>query len=113
MTIGAALLLIAAGAILRFAINTVSTHGINVHTIGDILMIVGVIGLLIWLFVWAPWVRNRRRDSARSTEDMRYEAERPVRDPYRERPVERAPYRERPAGRDTYDPNERTYPYGQ
>ena len=40
MTIGAALLLIAAGAILRFAINTVSTHGINVHTIGDILMIV-------------------------------------------------------------------------
>ena len=112
MTIGAALLLIAAGAILRFAINTVSTHGINVHTIGDILMIVGVIGLLLWLFVWAPWVRNRRA-SARSTEDMRYEAERSVRDPYRDRPAERAPYRDRPAGRAPYDPNERTYPYRQ
>lgn len=111
MTIGAALLLIAAGAILRFAITTVSTHGINLHTIGDILMIVGVLGLLLWFFVWAPWVRNRRRD--RSTEDLRYETERPVRDPYRDRPVERGAYRDRPVEGDPYDPNERTYPYRQ
>ena len=104
MTIGAALLLIAAGAILRFAINTVSTHGINVHTIGDILMIVGVAGLVLWLFVWAPWVRNRR---ARTTEDRPYNSERHVeRDVYRERPVERDVYHERPV-----DPNDRTYPY--
>ena len=44
MTIGAALLLIAVGAILRFAVQTVSTHGIDLHTIGDILMIIGVVG---------------------------------------------------------------------
>lgn len=97
MTIGAALLLIAAGAILRFAINTVSTHGINVHTIGDILMIVGVLGLVLWLFVWAPWVRSRR---AKTTEDRPpYDAARPARDPYRDRAT----------ARDPYGPNDPTY----
>ena len=60
MTIGAGLVLIAVGAILRFGISTVSTHGIAVHTIGDILMIVGVLGVLLWLVVWAPWARSRR-----------------------------------------------------
>lgn len=63
MTIGAALLLIAVGAILRFAISTVSTHGVDLHTIGDILMIVGAVGLVLWLFVWAPWARSRRSSS--------------------------------------------------
>jgi hypothetical protein len=56
MTIGAAILLIAVGAILRFGISTVSTHGVGVHTIGDILMAVGVLGVVLWLIVWAPWV---------------------------------------------------------
>src|SRR5580693_1321063 len=60
MRIGAALALIAIGAILRFAISTVSTHGVSVHTIGDILMLVGVLGLVLSLVVWAPWGRNRR-----------------------------------------------------
>lgn len=60
MTVGLALLLIAAGAVLRFAISTVSTHGVNLHTIGDILMAVGVAGLVLWLVVWAPWARSRR-----------------------------------------------------
>lgn len=60
MRIGAGLFLIAVGAILRFGISTVSTHGISVHTIGDILMLVGVLGVLLWLVVWAPWSRGRR-----------------------------------------------------
>ena len=60
MRIGAGLLLIAVGAILRFGIATVSTHGIAIHTIGDILMIVGVLGVALWLVVWAPWSRRRR-----------------------------------------------------
>src|SRR6266496_2630085 len=51
MTTGAGLFLIAVGAILRFGISTVSTHGIAVHTIGDILMAVGVLGVLLWLVV--------------------------------------------------------------
>jgi hypothetical protein len=60
MRIGAGLLLIAVGAILRFGISTVSTHGIAIHTIGDILMIVGVLGVVLWLVVSAPWSRSRR-----------------------------------------------------
>ncbi len=59
MKIGAALVLLAVGAILRFAVMTNSTHGISVHTVGDILMIVGAIGLILWFIVWGPW-RSRR-----------------------------------------------------
>jgi hypothetical protein len=60
MRIGAGLVLIAIGAILRFGISTVSTHGFSIHTIGDILMLVGVLGLVLWLAVWAPWGYRRR-----------------------------------------------------
>jgi uncharacterized membrane protein YidH (DUF202 family) len=60
MTIGVALVLIAIGAILRFAVATTSTHGINLHTIGVILMLVGVLGVVVWALVWAPWARSRR-----------------------------------------------------
>lgn len=62
MAIGTSLLLIAIGAVLRFAIS-VSTSGFNVHTIGVILMIVGAVGLLLsllWMTVWADrWHRPR------------------------------------------------------
>ena len=60
MTIGAGILLIAVGAILRFGISTVSTHGFGVHTIGDILMVVGALGAVLWLLVWAPWAPRAR-----------------------------------------------------
>jgi hypothetical protein len=60
MTIGIGILLIAVGAILRFGISTVATHGIGVHTIGDILMVVGVLGVVLWLLVWAPWAPRAR-----------------------------------------------------
>ncbi len=60
MTIGAGLLLIAVGAILRFGISTVSTHGFGVHTIGDILMVIGVLGVVLWLLVFAPWAPRAR-----------------------------------------------------
>ena len=60
MTIGAGILLIAIGAILRFGISTVSTHGFGIHTIGDILMLVGALGVVLWLLVWAPWAPRAR-----------------------------------------------------
>ena len=60
MRIGAGLLLIAVGAILRFGISTAFTHGVAIHTIGDILILVGVLGVVLWLVVWAPWTRGRR-----------------------------------------------------
>jgi hypothetical protein len=74
MRIGAGLLLIAVGAILRFGISTVATHGIAIHTIGDILMIVGVLGVVLWLVVSAPWNRRRpayREDAPVYREDAR------------------------------------------
>ena len=46
MGIGMSIFLIAAGAILRYAI-TVSISGIELQTVGLILMIVGIIGLVI------------------------------------------------------------------
>jgi hypothetical protein len=58
MGVGTSLLLIAVGAVLRFAI-TVSTHGFNIHTIGVILMIVGAVGLVISL-LWMAVLRDRR-----------------------------------------------------
>lgn len=60
MTIGVALVLIAIGAILRFAVATAVTHGFYVHTIGDILMGVGALGLILWLVIWGPVARSRR-----------------------------------------------------
>lgn len=59
MTIGTSILLLVAGAILRFAV-TVTAKGFNLHTIGVILMIAGAVGLalsLLWLAVWS----DRRR----------------------------------------------------
>jgi hypothetical protein len=80
MRIGAGLLLIAVGAILRFGIATVSTHGVAIHTIGDILMIVGVLGVALWLVVWAPWSRRRayRDDVPAYREEPVYREERAV-----------------------------------
>jgi uncharacterized membrane protein YfcA len=51
MRIGSSLLLIAVGAILRFAVRTESSHGINIWTIGIVLMIVGAAGLVVSAFL--------------------------------------------------------------
>ena len=50
MTIGISIFLIAVGAILRYAV-TVSIEGIELDTVGLILMIAGIIGLVIALAV--------------------------------------------------------------
>jgi hypothetical protein len=55
--IGTSLFLIAVGAILYFAVNA-SVSGLSIATIGLILMIVGVIGLLISLFFLSSWRRG-------------------------------------------------------
>ena len=51
MRIGAALALIAVGAILRFGIAVTMTHGFDLQIIGDILIGVGLLGLILWLIV--------------------------------------------------------------
>ena len=54
MGIGVSLILIAAGAILTWAVNA-TVSGVDINTIGVILMVVGVIGLLLSLMFWSSW----------------------------------------------------------
>lgn len=56
MGIGASLFLIAVGAILRFAVNY-DLNGVDLQTVGMIMMIVGVIGLVVTMVIWG----SRRR----------------------------------------------------
>ena len=54
MGFGTSILLIAVGAILKFAVS-VTTTGFNLHTIGLILMIVGAVGLILSIAFWSTW----------------------------------------------------------
>ena len=59
MGIGTSLFLIATGAILYFAVDA-DVSGIQITTVGIILMVIGVLGLLISLFYTSLWARDRR-----------------------------------------------------
>ena len=54
MGFGTSIVLIAAGAILRFAVS-VTTTGFNLHSIGLILMIVGALALVLSIAFWSSW----------------------------------------------------------
>ena len=54
MGIAVSLLMIAVGAIMRFAV-TVEGNGFNVGTVGMILMIVGAIGAVLSVVFWTSW----------------------------------------------------------
>ena len=57
MTIGGSLFLIALGAILKYAV-TATVAGVEIQTVGVILMVAGAVGLVIGLFLMAS---GRRR----------------------------------------------------
>jgi hypothetical protein len=59
MGIGAGILLIAVGAILTFATNW-RVSGLDLHAVGWVLMVVGVLGLVLFFSFW----NNRRRPTA-------------------------------------------------
>jgi hypothetical protein len=52
MGIGISVFLLAVGAILTFAID-VTTEGVNLDTVGVILMVVGALGLLMSMLFWS------------------------------------------------------------
>jgi hypothetical protein len=54
MGIPVSILLIAAGAILAFAV-TGSTSGLNIHAVGWILLIAGLVGLVLSFVMWDTW----------------------------------------------------------
>jgi hypothetical protein len=65
MTIGGALALVAAGAILKWAV-TAHVSWIDLHTAGTVLFVVGLAGLvvsLVYTFWWGQ--RGRNDDSTR------------------------------------------------
>jgi beta-lactamase regulating signal transducer with metallopeptidase domain len=70
MGIGVSLILIAAGAILTWAVNA-TVSGLNIHTIGVILMVVGAVGLVLSLMFWSSWggVGGTRRRTTTYVED--------------------------------------------
>ncbi len=54
MGLGVSLILIAVGAILTWAVN-VSSSAVNVHTVGVVLLIVGLVGALLSMIFWSTW----------------------------------------------------------
>ena len=54
MGVGTSIVIFAIGAILRFA-TTVASSNFNIHTIGVILMVVGVVGFVVSLLFWSSW----------------------------------------------------------
>lgn len=65
MGIGVGLFLVAAGAVLTWAVN-VTANGVDLQTIGVILMIVGAVGIALDLIIFAP----RRHRSRTMTSGM-------------------------------------------
>jgi membrane protein implicated in regulation of membrane protease activity len=81
MTIGASIFLIAVGAILAFAVDA-SVAGFSIQTAGVILMVAGVVGLLLGLFL-----SNSRR--ARTADRRTVYDDRAGRTVYEDRPLQR------------------------
>lgn len=59
MSTGVGITLIAVGAILRFALPGGSPHGLNVHVVGVVLILAGILTLLLSLLVRAGQRRPR------------------------------------------------------
>ncbi len=59
MSTGVGIVLVAAGALLRFAVPATFIHGLNLRVVGVFVMLAGVIALLLSLLVWGPLSRRR------------------------------------------------------
>jgi hypothetical protein len=67
MGTGISLFLLAVGAIITFAVS-VTTDGVNLHTVGIVLMAVGGLGMLLSLLFWssfAPFAAGHRETYVR------------------------------------------------
>lgn len=82
MTFVGSIFLIVVGAILRFATH-LHVKDFDLRTIGLILMIAGVVGLLLAIWQWAVWSRRSRQSEVlvddRRAVDPRYRQDPPPR----------------------------------
>jgi len=65
MGIGVGLILAAVGAVLAFAVDA-TVSGVNIHTVGWILLIVGIVGILLSLVFWSSWAGPGRYATRRT-----------------------------------------------
>jgi hypothetical protein len=74
MGVSLSLILTAAGAILIWAVNA-TVSGVNIHTVGVILLIVGIVAFATSLFFWSSWGGFGRAagDRTAGTRDQRVE----------------------------------------
>ena len=54
MGIGLSIFLVAIGAVLTFALER-EAEGINLDTVGIVLMVVGALGLVVSMLFWSSW----------------------------------------------------------
>jgi Domain of unknown function (DUF6458) len=54
MGFGVSIVLVAAGAILALAVNA-TVQGVDIHTVGWILLIVGIVGFMFSMIFWSSW----------------------------------------------------------
>jgi hypothetical protein len=65
MTIGSSIVLIAVGAILKWAV-TAHVSGINIQTAGTVLFVLGILGLILSLLYTFVWARQNRTATTRT-----------------------------------------------
>jgi len=70
MGMGTGIFLFALGAVLRFAVSA-QVQGINIHTVGVILMVAGVAAAVVSAFYWQSWGGFRRGTPAATTTVVR------------------------------------------
>lgn len=54
MGLGVSLILIAVGAVLKWAVSA-SVTGIDINVVGVILLVVGILGFVLSLLFWSSW----------------------------------------------------------
>ena len=73
MRTGTGIFLIAAGAVLRFALAAGSPHGLNLHIVGVILMLAGLLGLPLPPLARGPLKPDRLRRWVRPGQPESYD----------------------------------------
>jgi hypothetical protein len=71
MTIGTSIVLIAVGAILKWAV-TATVKGFDIQTAGTVLLVVGIVGLILSLVYTFYSARRDTAPVARDPRDPRY-----------------------------------------